>query len=312
MYDMKEFATQLKNINFNLKNKYKDYFNISKEEFKQSMTSKVGTFYPLKKLQQGELKALGEVVGVDGSTNRVGGAYPHYIELFQGLAKSTNGREVYLTEIYTPILSTTMDEEQNRQKLLASIEVEATIEYIHQYSPSIIMMDGGFIRYKINCFDLWRELRDLCEEKDILLFGIIKDIKTNIISNALELENNIFDREILYNQLKIGELFLIDNEVNKKYLESGEGFSSAFMRLSSFPGVVGLDILESQQNQIVTLANLSYTLTPDRSRGVPLWLDIVDSEVKITDSMIHGLLEEYMDRDIYERFFVSERDKRTL
>ena len=48
------------------------------------------------------------------------------------------------------------------------------------------------------------------------------------------------------------------------------------------------------------------------SRGVPLWLDIVDKDVKITDEILTTLLEEYLDRDVYERFFISERDKRSL
>ncbi len=59
------------------------------------------------------------------------------------------------------------------------------------------------------------------------------------------------------------------------------------------------------------MARLVFTLTPENSRGVPpLWLDIVDKEVKISDEIMRGLMERYMDRGIYERFFVSERDKR--
>jgi len=60
------------------------------------------------------------------------------------------------------------------------------------------------------------------------------------------------------------------------------------------------------------MAKLIVTLTPENSRGVPLFLDIVDKEVKITDDLIEALLERYLDRDIYERLFVSERDKRNL
>ena len=37
-----------------------------------------------------------------------------------------------------------------------------------------------------------------------------------------------------------------------------------------------------------------------------------DYTVKITDEILKMLLEEYLDRDVYERFFISERDKRTL
>lgn len=312
MIDLSQFADQLTGISRELRGKYEKFFDIQRQDFRKLLDERVGKFYSLHKLSKEELSSLGEVVAVDGSSNRVGGAYPHYIEIFQGLAKSTRGTELYLNNIYTPMLSHAVEEEEQQQKLLASIEVETTLAYIKKYHPEIIMMDGGFIRYKINCPSLWKELKDLCEFQDILLFGIIKDIKTNLIASALQMEGVIFDRELLYNIFDQGDLFLIDNEVNKKYLESGEGFSSAFLRLSSFPGVIGLDILESQQDQIVNLANLSYTLTPVNSRGVPMWLDIVDRDVKITDGVIRALLEEYLDRDIYERFFISERDKRTL
>lgn len=312
MIDLCQFADKLSGISNDLRGKYKDFFTANRTQFKKELEQKVGKFYPLHKLSKEELLKIGEIVAVDGSSNRVGGAYPHYIEIFQGLAKSTKGMEVSLNNIYTPVLSETAEEEEQQQRLLASIEVETTLEYLRQYHPHIIMMDGGFIRYKINCPQMWKELKEQCEMEGTLLFGVIKDIKTNIIGSALNVSGMVFDREILYNVFDVGELFLIDNEVNKKYLESGEGFSSAFLRLSAFPGVVGLDILESQQDQIVSLSNLCYTLTPERSRGVPMWLDIVDKEVKITDEVIRTLLEEYLDRDIYERFFVSERDKRTL
>ena len=84
------------------------------------------------------------------------------------------------------------------------------------------------------------------------------------------------------------------------------------MRTSKFPGAVGLDILDTQERYLEEIASLVYTLTPMSSRGVPLWLDIVDKDVKITDEILTTLLEEYLDRDVYERFFISERDKRTL
>ena len=75
---------------------------------------------------------------------------------------------------------------------------------------------------------------------------------------------------------------------------------------------IGIDILSEQKKYIKDAANLVYSLTPYNSRGVPLWLDIVDKEVRVTDQFMKSMLEEYMDRDIYERFFISERDRRSL
>lgn len=71
-----------------------------------------------------------------------------------------------------------------------------------------------------------------------------------------------------------------------------------------------MDILDTQREYLEEMARLVFTLTPENSRGVPLWLDIVDKEVKISDDILRALMELYMDRGIYERFFISERDKR--
>ena len=84
------------------------------------------------------------------------------------------------------------------------------------------------------------------------------------------------------------------------------------MRSSQAPTVIGMDILDSQKSHLEEMARLVLSLTPEDGRGVPLWIDIVDSEVKIPDQMIRGLLESYLNREILEMFFISERDKRTL
>ena len=73
-----------------------------------------------------------------------------------------------------------------------------------------------------------------------------------------------------------------------------------------------MDILDSQREYLEEMARLVLTLTPEDGRGVPLWIDIVDREVRITDQLIRGLLESYLDREILEKLFISERDKRTL
>jgi hypothetical protein len=38
----------------------------------------------------------------------------------------------------------------------------------------------------------------------------------------------------------------------------------------------------------------------------------VDKEVKISDKMMRGILETALDREILEKLFISERDKRWL
>ena len=314
MINLQDLEGQLREVNKNLKDKYDFIFSLDNDTFRKELTENVGKLIEMEKFPKEKLSKYKRTVGVDGSNNRSGGAFPHFIEIFQGLAKSTDGNEVYKNKIYTPTLNDIYEDKNLSQKYLATIEIETALEYINKYDFDYLMMDGGFIRYKINCLDLFTELRETCEAKNIILFGVIKDLKTNVIARSLEIDESIYDREILFNRLKTGEAVLIRNEINKKFIKDGlgEGFSSAFMRTSKFPGAVGLDILDTQEKYLEEISKLIYTLTPMSSRGVPLWLDIVDKDVKITDEILTTLLEEYLDRDVYERFFISERDKRTL
>ena len=314
MINLQDLEGQLREVNKNLKDKYDFIFSLDNDTFRKELTENVGKLIEMEKFPREKLSKYKRTVGVDGSNNRSGGAFPHFIEIFQGLAKSTDGNEVYKNKIYTPTLNDIYEDKNLSQKYLATIEIETALEYINKYDFDYLMMDGGFIRYKINCLDLFTELRETCEAKNIILFGVIKDLKTNVIARSLEIDESIYDREILFNRLKTGEAVLIRNEINKKFIKDGlgEGFSSAFMRTSKFPGAVGLDILDTQEKYLEEISKLIYTLTPMSSRGVPLWLDIVDKDVKITDEILTTLLEEYLDRDVYERFFISERDKRSL
>lgn len=314
MINLQDLEGQLREVNKSLKDKYNFIFSLDNDAFRKEITENVGRLIKMEKFPKEKLSKYKRTVGVDGSNNRSGGAFPHFIEIFQGLAKSTDGNEIYKNKVYTPTLNDIYEDKNLSQKYLATIEIETALEYIDKYDFDYLMMDGGFIRYKINCLNLFTELRETCEAKNIILFGVIKDLKTNVIARSLEIDESIYDREILFNRLKTGEAVLIRNEINKKFIKDGlgEGFSSAFMRTSKFPGAVGLDILDTQERYLEEISSLIYTLTPMSSRGVPLWLDIVDRDVKITDEILTTLLEEYLDRDVYERFFISERDKRTL
>lgn len=318
-----ELKTSISNLNHSLTSKYKTILSGNSKEIRQFISENIGEISKLEKLSRDELSTIkekGGVVAVDGSSNRLGGAHPHYIDIFQGLAKSTiyKDKPLYNWEIYTPLL----DEDENspqdeiivdkKDMKLATIEVEIAIESVEKHKPHTILMDGGFIRYHIYCKDRWEDLRLACEENNILLVGVIKDIKTSIIGDQMRLEDSsfhkIYDRELLFGILDYGEIISLRETVNKKHLEGG--ISSAFIRSSLSPKLIGMDIIDSQKKYLEEASRLIISLTPENSRGVPLWLDIVDSEVKISHDMTRALLERYLDRGIYERFFVPERDKR--
>lgn len=328
MYNINDgLKDKVQNLNIVLTEKYKDVLSLKRTDLRSFISENVGQIKYMQKLDKELLlnyEKAGGIVGVDGSNNKIGGAYPHFVEVYQALAKSTLIKEdpIFLTDLYSPLYTEEIENplenseriiEVKRNIKLSTLEVEAAIESVKKYKPYAILMDGGLIRYNIYAYDKWLELRSLCEDEGIILVGVIKDIKTCIIGDTMrERDENFkqvfYDRELLFGQLDYGEMITIYDEVNKK---GNQGYSSVFLRSSLQPSVVGMDIIDSQRIHLEEMANLVFTLTPENSRGVPLWLDIVDKEVKISDDIMRALMERYLDRDVYERFFVSERDKRS-
>lgn len=328
MYNINDgLKDKVQNLNMVLIDKYKEVLSLKKSDLRKFISENIGQIKGMKKLDKELLLKYekdGGIVGVDGSNNKIGGAYPHFVEVYQALAKSTLIKEdpIFLTDLYSPLYTEEIENplenseriiEEKRNIKLSTLEVEAAIESVKKYKPYAILMDGGLIRYNIYAYDKWLELRSLCEDQGVILVGVIKDIKTSIIGNTMkerdkDKEQIFYDRELLFGQLDYGEMIIIYEEVNKK---GNQGYSSVFLRSSLQPSVVGMDIIDSQRNHLEEMANLVFTLTPENSRGVPLWLDIVDKEVKISDDIMQALMERYLDRDVYERFFVSERDKRS-
>lgn len=322
--DLKEKITSLNEL---LGNKYKTILSLDRDDMRSFIEENIGEIKKIEKLAREDLaiyETKGGIVGVDGSTNKIGGAYPHFVEFFQALAKSTiyKNEPIFISDINTPLSSMNgkrnileKDEkeiEEKRNILLATVEVQVAIASIEKFEPYAILMDGSLIRYSIYCNDLWIQLREECEKKGVFLVGVIEDIKTSVIGDKLgkvnpEMDIEAYDRELLFGQLDYGEMILIKDKVNKK---KEEGYSSIFMRTSLTPTVIGMDIIDSQSEYIEEMGRLILTLTPENSRGIPLWLDIVDQEVKLSDKMMKALVEEYLDRDIYERFFIAERSKR--
>ncbi len=329
MYEIhNDLKRKISNLNDSIKDNYKEIFSIDRKGLRIFIEKNIGPIIKMKKLENNHLalyEKKGGIVGVDGSVNKIGGADPHFVEIFQGLAKSTllKDKPIFKADIYTPLFNDgeknvleeaekDTDKEEERNRLLAKIEVEVALQAAVELNPYGILMDGSLIRYYIYSYDTWIKLREECERKGILLVGVIKDIKTSIIGDKLgehlgESRVKPYDREVLFGKLEYGEMIVIDDNVNTKHKS---GYSSVFMRSSLAPTVIGMDIIDTQKDQIEEMARLVFTLTPENSRGVPLWLDLVDKEVKISDALMKGLIEKYMDKEVYERFFVSERSKR--
>lgn len=320
MYELSdEIREAVRRLNDRLSLRFEESRILEGDALRQFVGEHLGTWHmpePATKEALRGYEEAGGIVGVDGSVNRAGGASPHYIDLFQGLAKSTaGGRSVFVADFDSPMQgdrreSESAEESARRDQLLAEIEIKTAIKGIQELRPKILMMDGSLLRYRIYSEKLWEELKALALETNTVLFGVIKDIKTSVFADALrELGHNadIGDREMLYGRLTYREMILLrEDRIQKKKT----GLSSAFLRSSHDPNVIGIDILEEQRRLLVDMASLVLALTPYDSRGVPLWLDIVDKEVKISDKLMEALLKSGLRRELYEIFIVSERQKR--
>lgn len=258
------------------------------------------------------------LLGVDGSLNSYGANYPHQLWVFRSLAKTTNGKQVTKSDILTPLDGDfrkqidTFSKEKNIssydgvsffiKEKLAEMELDVAIEGIIKFNPTVVFMDGSLIRFKIECEQKWGVLKQLVLEKKILLAGIIEEIGTKNLGKHLDL-GDIYDREIMFGLLHKGEQFKLDSQIK-------EGFITTFVRPGEDPQPVAVDCLLEQQENIDKIISLATSLTPQKGRGIPIWLDIVDTEVRITNKIVEGLVENYISPDLRYKLFVGKRKER--
>ncbi|AGB40089.1 NurA domain-containing protein [Halobacteroides halobius DSM 5150] len=331
---MRELSSGLKSslekFNDKLQQKYQNKSNLTDQQLKKLIIQHLGDFKLIEELAGKELKEWtknGPIVGVDGSVNTTGKVYPHYLTLLQALAKSTTEKEVIRHEIFSPLSEKDkekifrklskegLDNAQEaagkiKTSLLAALEVKVAYESIKQCNPQLIMMDGSLIRYYYQAEELWKELVDLALAEDVLLVGVIEEIATHQISKKLKEQlpvqmKEMYDRELLFGLLKKGEMLQFKPGIDFK-----PGLETVFLRSSSGPGVIGVDILKQQANKLEFINQVIYSLTPKEGRGIPIWLDMVDEEVRITNKMMELLLNNYLDPALKERLFHSKRKDR--
>lgn len=277
----------------------------------------IGRFRQCRRLESGQLRAIaqrGSVAGVDGSTNSGGGKYPYTITVQRALAKGCdpNCPEVSVADAFSPLLiDPPVAEEDYRRQVkqnLAALEAKAALCYIREHTPSVMLIDGSLVRLKIEAQGLWEELKDLALSRETVLVGVVEGISTGVIGDALrqDLPPSLFqaaDWELLTGLLNLGEVLEVRPGLFK------EGFRTCFARFTPDPKPIGIDLLEEQQTKLSELQDMLYTLTPQRGRGIPLWLDIIDEKVRITDKMVEGLLKAHLGEAYYE-FLLEKRHQR--
>ncbi|WP_088105954.1 DNA double-strand break repair nuclease NurA [Halalkalibacter urbisdiaboli] len=256
-----------------------------------------------------------QLAAVDGSVNQTKGESPHVVYLFQALAKTTNGQECRASDVYAPLLEERTDEEEATQPvkwrahLLAKLELEVAYKLIESQEIAFMMMDGALYHYRIDAPKEWDRLRILALEQNVLLVGVSEEITTeNLVKlpsfSSFQKRPYSYDRDLLFGILDKGETLFVE-EIQQK-----AGLQSVWMRPSSSPAITGFDMLEEQAMHKNEVADLLYTLTPSEGRGIPLWLDHIDRDVRVTDKLVEALIEQYIDPETRQRFFTRKRTER--
>jgi hypothetical protein len=171
-----------------------------------------------------------------------------------------------------------------------------------------VMMDGSLRHFMIDDAEGWSALTAAAEEAGVLLVGVSEEIGTKGLARELFPDRPAWsDRDVLYGVLLKGEAYALEG-----WSASGNGLWKVVLRAAGSPQPVGIDGLLSQGEHRDDLIRLCRTLTPEQGRGIPLWLDIVDAEVRVTDSLIEAMVEEYIDPDLLHRLLVPKRSERHL
>jgi hypothetical protein len=324
-----DWVSRLQRLNDHVQDSYSDDRLGDRETRRRLLTQWVGpirrltrlTGQPLEQVLQGR-----PLVGVDGSINTFGGQFPYYVDLLRALAKPSQGRPVVLKDMHCPLppddeideAIAIRNDNEIRQRKLATLEVQVALAAIDEVHPLLILMDGPLVRFAMRTKDSFAILREKVLKENILLVGCIENIESKVINSVMgdALPSgwvHRYDRDLLWDTLDYGEALAVGRPAKGLSREHTEGDQAApirtwFMRSSLEQGVVGVDMLEEQAGEFPWVADYLFTLSPPDGRGIPIWLDLVDKEVRLT----HVELEAYLDllSPGVKRVFKSKRDQR--
>lgn len=315
----KDLMDEVSDLNERLKNR-KNVSKLSRKDVRDLITNKkIGKIkvydrFGIDKLR--EIKQNGCICVVDGSVNRIGANYPNYVEFFQSMALLSSDQEPLVkADILCPLVDefSERDQFQISKQTLCATELAVAIEAVKNHDVKILMMDGTLMRYSLEAEDLYKDLVDLCYEEHVLLVGVVEEISTKIIMNTFnECDNNVgmlFDREALFNVLDMNEGFVVKNHKSRK-----EEFNieQAFIRTSKDPCVIAVDIPSQNMNDFDEIISFVLTMSDENTRGVPFLLDLVDKKTRIDNKQAEILAKKYLDTEMYQSIFRSQRSKRVI
>ncbi|MFB4214141.1 DNA double-strand break repair nuclease NurA [Shouchella sp. JSM 1781072] len=305
---------KLQESNEILKEKYAQSHR-KKEPFRQKLIKEADVFRQMQHIHKEDLvRSLSgkKLAGTDGSVNQTKGESPHIIYLFQAVAKTTDGIAKWTSDLFVPLLEREEEEDgisKQRAKRLATLELNAARTLIEEEEVAVMLMDGALYHYRIDAKEEWEQLRQSALSRGTLLIGVSEEITTENLIKLSSFDSYArnpysYDRDLLFGMLEQNEMIYIDAIQHKA------GLLSAWMRLGSTPTITGFDMLEEQSEHMSWVGDLICTLTPADGRGIPLWLDHIDQEIRITDKLVEGLVEQYVDEDIRKQFYVKMRTER--
>ena len=314
----KDLMDEVSRLNQRLKNR-KNVSKLSREDIRNLITNEIGKIkiydrFSVDKLK--EIKQDGCICVVDGSVNRVGANYPNYVEFFQSMALLSSDQEPLVkADILCPLVDEFSERDQfqiSKEKLCAT-ELAVAIEAVSNHDVKILMMDGTLMRYALEAEDLYNDLVELCHDEGVILVGVVEEISTKIIMNTFNENNNnvgmLFDREALFNVLDMNEGFVVEKYKSRK---EEYNIEQAFIRTSKDPCVIAIDIPSQNKDDFDKIISFVLTLSDENTRGVPFLLDLVDKKTRIDNKQAEILAKKYLDTEMYQSIFRSQRSKRVI
>ena len=314
----KDLMDEVSRLNERLKNR-KNVSKLSREDIRNLITNNIGEIkvydrFSVDKLK--EIKQDGCICVVDGSVNRIGANYPNYVEFFQSMALLSSDQEPLVkADILCPLVDEFSERDQfkiSKQKLCET-ELAVAIEAVLNHKIKLLMMDGTLMRYCIEAKASYDKLIKICDEKGVILVGVVEEISTKIIMNTFNENNNnvgmLFDREALFNVLDMNEGFVVEEHKSRK---EEYNIEQAFIRTSKDPCVIAIDIPSQNKDDFDEIISFVLTMSDENTRGVPFLLDLVDKKTRIDNKQAEILAKKYLDTEMYQSIFRSQRSKRVI
>ena len=294
--------------------------NLSRDKVRSLLNKvegqKIQTFTKMSEEELKAFKGQKHICVVDGSVNRVGANYPNYVEFFQAMAMlNSKDKPIVKTDVVCPLIDgfDEMDELNQSKRTLCLTEIAAAYDAVKNHDVKALLMDGTLVRYHIQASDEFEQLVNLCREKEVVLIGVVEEINTKIIMKTYEAAHKsigmLFDREALFNAFDMNEGFIVKEH---KSWKAKIGIEQAFVRTSKDPCVIAIDIMDYNLDIFNTIISFVLALCDENTRGVPFLLDIVDKKTRIENSKVKMLASKYLDTEIFQAIFRSQRSKRVI